>query len=115
MRQPVEQRGGHLGVAEYTGPFAKGQVGGDDDRGLLVEAADQVEQQLAAGLGEWQIAEFVRSTTLKNRPRAPSRMQARAIAMARCVLPVPGEAAAYCRVSAGGSDDPLSLSPDGGP
>jgi hypothetical protein len=40
-------------------PFAEGQVGGDDDRGLLVEAADQVEQQLAAGLGEGQIAEFI--------------------------------------------------------
>ena len=32
---------------------------------------------------------FTRSTTLKNRPRAPSRMQARAIAIARWVLPVP--------------------------
>jgi hypothetical protein len=76
-----------------------------------------VEQQLAAGLGEGQIAEFVeddevqrgsgsrpcglpagaglglepltRSTTLKKRPRAPARMQARAMAMARWVLPVP--------------------------
>src|SRR6187551_150671 len=32
---------------------------------------------------------FTRSTTLKKRPRAPSRMQALAIAMARWVLPVP--------------------------
>ena len=40
-------------------PFAEGEIGGDDHRGLLVEAADQVEQQLAAGLGERQIAEFV--------------------------------------------------------
>ena len=59
MGQAVEQRGGHLGVAEYARPFAEGQIGGDDHRGLLVEAADQVEQQLAAGLGERQIAEFV--------------------------------------------------------
>ena len=28
-------------------------------RGLFVESADQVEQQLAAGLGERQITEFV--------------------------------------------------------
>lgn len=85
---------------------------GYDDRGLLVEAADQMEQELAAGLRERQVAELVqdheveaaevvghtalaasslltRSTTLKNRPRAPSRMQARAIAMAKWVLPVP--------------------------
>ena len=32
---------------------------------------------------------LTRSTTLKKRPRAPSRMQARAMAMARWVLPVP--------------------------
>ena len=46
MGEPVEQRGGHLGVAEDGRPFPEGQVGGDDDRGLLVKAADQVEQQL---------------------------------------------------------------------
>jgi hypothetical protein len=28
--QPVEQRGGHLGIAEDTQPFAEGKVGGDD-------------------------------------------------------------------------------------
>ena len=57
--QPIEQRGGHLGVAEDGGPFAEGEIGGDDDRGALVEPADEVEQELAAGLGEGQIAEFV--------------------------------------------------------
>ena len=31
MGQPVEQRGGHLGVAEHARPFAEGEVGGDDD------------------------------------------------------------------------------------
>ena len=45
--------------AEHGSPFAEGEIGRDDDRGALVEAADQVEQQLAAGLGEWQIAQFV--------------------------------------------------------
>ena len=40
-------------------PFGEGEVGGDDDRGVLVELADQVEEQLAAGLAEGQIAEFV--------------------------------------------------------
>ncbi len=59
MREPVEQRGGHLGIAEDAGPFAEGQVGGDDDRRALVELADQVEQKLTAGLGEGQIAQFI--------------------------------------------------------
>ena len=57
--EAVEERCGHLRIAEDAGPFAKGEIGGDDDRGSLVESADQMEQQLAAGLGEGQIAEFV--------------------------------------------------------
>ena len=40
----VEQSGGHLGVAEDLYPFAEGEVGGDDERGLLVELADEVEE-----------------------------------------------------------------------
>ena len=40
-------------------PFTEGEIRGDDDRGALVEPADEVEQELAAGLGEGQIAEFV--------------------------------------------------------
>ncbi len=59
MRQAVEQRGGHFRVAKDRGPFAESEVGRDDDRGLLVEPADQVEEQLAAGLREGQIAELV--------------------------------------------------------
>ena len=50
---------GHLGVAEDRRPLSESQIGGDDDRGLLVEPADQVEQELAAGLRERQIAELV--------------------------------------------------------
>jgi len=48
MRQAIEQRGGHLGVAEDAGPFAEAQVGGDDDAGSLVELTQQVEEQCAA-------------------------------------------------------------------
>ena len=40
----VEQRCGHLGVAENADPFTEGQVGGDEQRGLLVELTDQVKQ-----------------------------------------------------------------------
>ena len=57
--EAIEERGGHLGVAEHGRPFAEGEVGRDDDRGLLVETADEVEQELATGLGERQIAELV--------------------------------------------------------
>jgi len=51
MRDAVEQGGGHLGIAEDGGPLAEGQVGGDDDRGLFVELADQVELNRAGFAG----------------------------------------------------------------
>jgi len=59
MCQPVEQCGCHLGIAEDARPFTEGEVCCDDDRGSLVELADQVEQQLAAGLGEGQVSKLV--------------------------------------------------------
>ena len=59
VREPVEQRGRHLRIGEYARPLAEREVGRDDDRRGLVEPADQVEQQLAAGLGERQIAQLV--------------------------------------------------------
>src|SRR6202022_5124351 len=59
MGQAVEKRGGHLGVAEHAGPFTEGEIGGDDDGRALVEPADEMEQKLATGLSERQVAEFV--------------------------------------------------------
>jgi hypothetical protein len=59
MGEAIEQCSGHLGVAEDGGPFTERQVGGDDDAGALVEFRDEVEEQLPAGLGEGEIAEFV--------------------------------------------------------
>ena len=45
--------------AEHLRPVGEGEIGRDDDRGALIEATDQVEQQLAARLRERQIAQFV--------------------------------------------------------
>src|ERR1700704_4176008 len=59
VREPIQQRGRHLGIDEDARPFTEGQVGCDDDGGALIEPADQVEQQLAARLRKRQVAEFV--------------------------------------------------------
>ena len=48
-----------LAITEDARPFTEGEVGGDDDRGALVEPADEVEQELPTGLSEGQITEFV--------------------------------------------------------
>ena len=59
MGEAIEQGGGHLRITEHGGPFAECQVRRHDHRGLLVQTADHMEQQLPAGLGERQVAEFV--------------------------------------------------------
>ena len=48
MCEPVQQRGGHLGINEDLGPFAEAEAGGDDHAGALVELAQEVEQKRAA-------------------------------------------------------------------
>src|SRR4029079_16841871 len=59
MSQSVVQRGCHLGIAEHAGPLSEGEVGGDDDGGTLVKAADEMEQKLTARLCEREIAQLV--------------------------------------------------------
>jgi hypothetical protein len=48
MGQAVEHGCGHFGVAEHLRPIGEGEIGGDEQRGVFVELADQVEEQLAA-------------------------------------------------------------------
>ena len=116
MGEAIEHGGCHFGVAEHLRPIGECQIDGDQQRRVLIELADEVKQQLSAGLTERQIAEFVdddeivaqqllgqaaaaagrpcsswltRSTRLKNRPLARVRMTVEATAMHRWVLPVP--------------------------
>ena len=118
MGETIEQSRRHLRITEHARPFAKSEICGDDHRGPFVKAADHVEQKLPASLRERQIAEFIKDDevepgeiigepslpagpsfglepvdqidgVLKNRPSDPARMQLRAIAIARCVFPVP--------------------------
>ena len=56
MGQPIEERRCHLRVTKDVSPFTEAQIGCDDDTGALVEAAEQVEQQLTAGPGERQVS-----------------------------------------------------------
>ena len=54
MGERFEERGGRLGVAEHARPLAECEIDGDEDRGALVQPADEVEEKLPAGLGERQ-------------------------------------------------------------
>lgn len=59
MGEAVQESGGHLGALEDLGPLGEGQVGGDDDRGLLVEFGGQVEDQLASVFRKGQVPQLV--------------------------------------------------------
>ena len=59
MGEPIEQRGGHLGVAEDASPFAEAEIGGDDHAGMLVEPAEQVEEQGATRGTERQVTKLI--------------------------------------------------------
>jgi len=60
MGEPIEQCGRHLGKTEDAGPFAEAQVCGDDDAGVLVEPAEQVEEQGAARGAERQVSQLIK-------------------------------------------------------
>jgi hypothetical protein len=59
MGEPIKECCCHLGVTEDRWPFAECKVCCENDRGALVKSADEMEQQLASGLGEGQITQFV--------------------------------------------------------
>ena len=59
MGQPIKHDGRHFGVAEHLWPIGEGEIGGDPAASVFIELADEMEEQLAAGLAERQIAEFV--------------------------------------------------------
>ena len=46
--EAVEERTGHLWIAEDAGPFAEAEVDGNHDAGAFVELAKQAEEQCAA-------------------------------------------------------------------
>jgi hypothetical protein len=50
--QPIEQRGGHLGVAEHARPFAEGQIGGGLSEGQITEFIKDDEVQAGQLIGE---------------------------------------------------------------
>lgn len=55
----VEQRRGHLGIAEDGGPLAEREVRGDDDAGAFIKLADEAERQLPSRACERQISKLV--------------------------------------------------------
>ena len=59
VREAIEQRAGEPLAAEDACPFLERQIRGDNGRAAFMTLAEDLEEQLRAGLGERHIAEFV--------------------------------------------------------
>jgi len=59
MGEPVQQGGGHGGIAEHLGPIRKTKVRGNHHRSSFMPFGQDLKQQLRALLGEGDVAEFV--------------------------------------------------------
>ena len=62
--EAVQQGAGQPFGAEHLGPGLERQVGGDDQAEAFVGAADDLEEQLGADLGEGDVAELVQDEQL---------------------------------------------------
>ena len=51
MGEPIEERGGHLGIPEHRCPFAEAEIGCDDHTGALVELACLINSGGFRGIG----------------------------------------------------------------
>ena len=56
---PVDHRGGDDLVAEHVAPAGEGQVAGEDERGVFVADADELEEQVRGVLLEGDVADLV--------------------------------------------------------
>jgi hypothetical protein len=59
MKEAVEQCGGDDGIAEDLAPFCKATIGGQDHGAALVARVDELEEQVAATLNDWQVPDLV--------------------------------------------------------
>ena len=62
--ETIDDRLGEPGVGEDLGPFAEGQVGGDDQRAAFVALGEDLEDQLGGAVGQCEIAELVEDDEL---------------------------------------------------
>ena len=58
VSKAIQQGAGEVFRAENLGPLVEGQVGSDEDRPSLVSLAEDLEEELRVGLGEWDEAKL---------------------------------------------------------
>ena len=111
MEETVEQCGGDHSIIEDLAPFGETTIVGQDHGAFFVASVDQLEKEIGATSGDWQVADLaddqergaaMEADTLGQAPLAlgsasmhrqtllPAFAAAPPSATARCDLPVPG-------------------------
>ena len=65
MKQPIQKSRGHHAVAHHLGPRFEALVRGDDDRDLLIELADHIEEQVGLPFLDGRVADLVDDDQLR--------------------------------------------------
>ena len=57
--EPIQQRGRDDRIAEDVSPFCKAPIGGQDHGPFFVSGVDELEEQIAAPVGDGQIPDLI--------------------------------------------------------
>jgi hypothetical protein len=64
----VDHGGGDDQVSEHVSPAGKGQVAGQDQRGMFIAGRDEPEEQVGCVLFEGDLADFLDDAAVKETP-----------------------------------------------
>ena len=67
MSESVEHCGCHFFIPEDLWPFTKAEIGGDHDRGLLVEFRDEMKEELTTVIREREVSQLVEHEEVKTK------------------------------------------------
>ena len=59
VKEAIEKRSGHDGIAEDLSPFGESAIGREDHGATLVASIDELEDQIVAARNDRQIADLV--------------------------------------------------------
>jgi hypothetical protein len=59
VKQSVEESSCDHGISEHLTPFGEAAIGGKDHSAALITGVDQLEEQVAGGSAEAEIADFI--------------------------------------------------------
>ena len=65
VEEAIKYCGCHHRIAKHCAPLADAAIAGEQDRALLITAADELEEQVRRVGLEWQITKFINNQELR--------------------------------------------------